>query len=92
MNFTEEDLKGMTDSEKNKIILELQRFSQVQKLHGAMDLIKEVACIEENNGGEDIADKLAPIFQTEHDPDTPIIQLALAVYEVYEEYVQDIEE
>lgn len=91
MNFTKEELQIMSDVEKDKIILELQRHAQVQQLRGALTLVREMACIEENNGGEDIADKLGPIFLNEHDPDTPIIQIALAVYEVYEEYVQDIE-
>jgi hypothetical protein len=62
------------------------------KLQGAIELIKEMACIEENNGGEDIADKLAPLFMAAVSEDTPISQIALAVYEVYEEYVTDIKE
>jgi hypothetical protein len=71
---------------------QLQEEIKKAKLRGAIQLVREIACIEENNGGEDIADKLGPIFTSSHNDDTPLEQIALAVYEVYEEYVTDIDE
>jgi hypothetical protein len=85
----ERDLQRMSKEHLISLILGYEKSREsYERFMGALELIKEIAVIEEANSAEDIADELIAIYDVKDIFVLDMESLALAVQEIYEQYVE----